>query len=267
MITALVSKKGGVGKTTTCVNLAAALASIGKRVLLVDLDSQGSASLSLGVPRAALVPSSADVLLSSIPMSEAIRPTAVKNLDLVTASADLSSLDSVLGGLPRRELRLRSCLRPVRELYDFILLDCPSSLSLLPLNALVAADNFIVPVVPHYLALEGIKNLLPTAERLYERFGTRVDLLGIALTIVDYRTRTNKQNVALIREEFGARVFAIEIRTNIRLAEAPGHGQTIFQFDPSSAGAKAYRLLAAEVLIRASSARNGTDVMPRVATA
>ncbi len=252
MITALVSKKGGVGKTTTCVNLAAALAGIGKRVLVVDLDSQASASLSLGVPREQLAPSVADVLLHSMPAPEAIRATRTEGLDLLPASSDLTNFDSIMASRPDRELLLARHLQQAKSAYDFILVDCPSSLSLLPVSALVAADNFILPVVPQYLALEGVRNLLPTAERLYERFGRRTQLLGIVLTIVDYRTKANRTNIDLIRSQFGNAVFAIEIRTNIRLAEAPAEGMTIFEYDPNCAGAKAYRLLAAETLIRAS---------------
>jgi chromosome partitioning protein len=252
MITALVSKKGGVGKTTTCVNLAAALAGIGKKVLVVDLDSQASASLSLGIPREQLAPSIADVLLHSLPVGEAIRPTRTGGLDVLPASADLTNFDTAMASRPDREVLLRRHLRHAEGFYDFILIDCPSGLSLLPTSALVAADNFILPVVPQYLALEGVKNLLPTVQRLHQRFGKRTALLGIVLTIVDYRTRANRQNTDLIRDQFGNAVFAVEIRTNIRLAEAPAEGMTIFEFDKSCAGAKAYRLLAAEVLIRAS---------------
>ncbi len=252
MITALISKKGGVGKTTTCVNLAAALAGIGKKVLVVDLDSQASASLSLGVPREKLAPSIADVLLHSMPVGEAIRPTRTGGLDILPASSDLTSFDSIMASQPNKELVLGKRLRHAESFYDFILLDCPSSLSLLPISALVAADNFILPVVPQFLALEGVRNLLPTAERLYQRFGKRTDLLGIVLTIVDYRTKVNRTNIDTIRSQFGNSVFAIEIRTNIRLAEAPSEGKTIFEYDRTCAGAKAYRLLAAETLIRAS---------------
>ncbi len=254
MITAVVSKKGGVGKTTTAVSLAAALAGIGRRVLLVDLDSQASASLSLGVPRSELGPSSADALLGSMPFGRVVRRTRIAGLDLVTASADLSSAEKFLVAQPRAETRLRTALHSISNFYDFVLIDCPSSLSLLPLNALVAADNFIIPVVPHFLAIEGLRNVLSLTARLYERFGTRTALLGIVLTMVDYRTRTNRDNVESIRREFGAMVFAIEIRTNIRLAEAPASGRTIFEFDGESTGAKAYRLLAAETLIRSRTA-------------
>jgi chromosome partitioning protein len=251
MITALISRKGGVGKTTTAVNLGGAIASVGKRVLLVDLDSQASASLSLGVGRHNLAPSVADALLGATPVAETVRSTATPGLDLLTASADLAMADEVLSQRPSKELQLRTCLRPLVTDYDFVLLDCPPALSLLGLNALAASDNFIVPVVPHYLALAGVDGLVSASRRLASRCGVRPELLGILLTLVDYRTRAGKENAALIRGRYGPSVFAMEIRTNIRLAEAPGTGRTIFEHDPASTGAKSYKLLAAEVLMRA----------------
>lgn len=250
MITAVLNRKGGVGKTTTAVSLAAAVAAQGHHVLLIDLDSQASTSLSLGVPRWALAPSSADVLLHSTPAVDVVRATRVMGLHLMTASTDLSSMDRELSPLPNREGRLLTALRPIRDRYDHIFIDCPSVSSLAPLNALVAADNYIIPVVPHYLAIEGVQNLCSSAERLVARLGIPTKLLGIVLTMVDYRTKTTRQNVARMREEFGNSVFAVEIRINIRLAEAPAAGQTIFEFDDSSTGADAYRRLAEEFLMR-----------------
>ena len=254
MITALISRKGGVGKTTTTVNLSAALAEKGHRVLLVDLDSQASASLSLGVKREELAPSAADVLLSGTLAKQVIRPTGLVGLDLITASVDLIDADAQLGVFRGRDQRLRSALSPVVPAYDFILLDCPSSLSILPANALVAADTFIVPATPQYLSLTGVRNLMSAAERLSWDAGARLRPLGILLTMVDYRTKLTRRTVDQIRAEYGPLVFAIEVRINTRLAEAPEAGQTIFQYDPRAKGAEAYRLLADEYLLRCAEA-------------
>lgn len=254
MITALVSRKGGVGKTTTAVSLAAAVAGRGHRVLLVDLDSQCSASFSLGVPREQLAPSSADLLLRDAPAPELLRPTPVPGLDLITASVDLMAADVELARSSGFTYRLRTGLESVRERYDFVFLDCPPSLSVLPQSALVAADAFLVPVVPQFLAVEGVTNLLQAAERLGLRTGVRAPYpLGIVLTMVDYRTRTTHENVGRVRGRFGDLVFAVEIRINVRLAEAPSVGEPIFSFDPTSTGARAYELLAEEFLLRSRS--------------
>jgi chromosome partitioning protein len=250
MILALISRKGGVGKTTTAVNLSAALARHGRRVLLVDLDSQASASVSLGVERQALAPSAADVLLRGMPARQAVRQTAIAGLDLITASIDLVHADAELARLRNPETRLRTALAPLTAAYDFVLLDCPSSLTLLPVNAVVASDAFLVPVATQFLAASGIQNLIASAQRVAWDAGVRTRPLGVLLTLVDYRTRATRETVDQIRGELGNLVFAIEIRINTRLAEAPRSGLTIFQFDPASTGAAAYNLLAEELLLR-----------------
>ena len=246
MIVALVNNKGGVAKTTTAVNLAAALASKTKRVLLVDLDSQGSASFSLGVARAQLSPSSAEVLLEDTPIRDAIRSTSIQGLDLVTGSMALANADLALVDVKGRERRLATTLAPVRDEYAYILLDCPPSLSMVPINALVAADAFLVPVTPQYLALEGLVNLMTATEQLRRGTGAQAALLGLVLTQVDRRPKVTTEIIDLIRGHYGDRVFKTEIPINVRLSEAPSFGRSIFEHDPSSSGADAYKRLATE---------------------
>jgi chromosome partitioning protein len=249
-ILALINSKGGVAKTTTAVNLAAGLAGKTRRVLLVDLDAQASASMALNVHRAALRPSAADVLLEGMPIRQALRHTAVEGLDILPGSMELVNADLALADVRLRERRVQEALAPIASDYAFVILDCPPSLALLPINALVAAEAFLVPVTPHYLALEGLVNLMAAVERMRRGIGTVAVLLGIVLTMVDYRTRATSEIAEVIRSHYSAQVLKTEIRMNIRLTEAPSFGQTIFDYDSRSTGAEAYRRLAAEVLQR-----------------
>jgi len=250
MIVAIVGRKGGIGKTTLAVNLGAALAALGKRVLLVDLDAQASASRSLGVARADLAPSIADVLTRNVPAASALRHTAVTGLDLMTASTDLAGIDVILAGMGHKEGRLRALLTPLAASYDLVLLDCPPSQSLLTINALVAADRIVIPVVPQFLAVESVHSLLAQVERLRETADTRVQPLGLVLSLVDYRLKLTRELVDALRRQYGSLVFGIEVRTNVRLAEAPAYGKTIFEHDPKASGAEIFRLLAEEFLLR-----------------
>ena len=249
-IIALVNNKGGVGKTTSAVNLAAGLVAAGRRVLLADLDAQGSASLSLGLTRADLSPGSAEVILDGHPIREAIRPTSVKGLDILPGSMALASADLVLSVVKGREVVLKDALTPIRGDYDFTVLDCPPSLGLLTVNALTAADFFIVPVTPDYLSLEGLVNLMDAVERIKKGIGKAAGLLGILLTLADYRLNVTEEIGQMIRGYYGRLVFKAEIRGNVRLKEAPSFGKTIFEYDNGSAGAEAYRQLTKEVLKR-----------------
>lgn len=250
MILAIISRKGGVGKTTSAVSLSGALARLGKRILLVDLDPQASASLSLGISRGELAPSVHDVIFRGLPAAQAIRPTPTPRIDILTASADLLQADVDMASMRNREARLREVLEPVAGSYDWIILDCPPSYNTLAQNALIACDHYIVPAVPNFLAFDGIQPLLESADRLGIRFGKRDGFLGVLLTMVDNRTKLARAQATDLRERLGEKVFDCEIPVNVRLAEAPASGQTIFDWYPQAAGAHAYRLAAVELLQR-----------------
>ena len=251
MILALINNKGGVGKTTTAVNLAAALARDGRRVLLIDLDSQGAASLSCGLSRAELRPSIADVLFGSAPLKTVIRTSAMPMLDLIPGSNDLADADRVLAASQDRETRLRQVIDGVRSNYDSILIDCPPSLSLLSSSALLASDAYLVPVPPHYLALGGLASLLDGVNKLCDSGqGEVAELLGFVMTMVDYRNKTTVTMVDALRKNWKENVFKTEIRVNVKLAEAPQHGKSIFDYASDSTGAKSYKALAKEVMNR-----------------
>jgi len=252
---ALVNNKGGVGKTTSAVSLAAGIAALDRKVLLCDLDAQGSASLSLGLTRADLHPGTAEAILDAQPIKEAIRPSGVAGLDILPGSMALASADLALSDVKGREAVLKAALTPIRSgTYDFIILDCPPSLGLLTVNALTAADFFLVPVTPDYLALEGLVNLTEAVARISTGIGKAADLLGIILTLADARLNVTEEIGTMIRRHYGRLVLKTVIPGNVRLKEAPSFGKTIFDYDAGSAGAEAYRELTKEVLSRLKTA-------------
>jgi chromosome partitioning protein len=246
-IVAVANQKGGVGKTTTAVNLAAWFAESGVDVLLLDLDPQGNLTSSLGVDRGALKYSTYELLVGEVSVPEATLPEVRPGLDLIAARRELAGAEVELAPLDQKEFHLRRALQGQVGAYDVVLIDCPPSLGLLTINALSAADEVIIPIQCEYLALEGLMQLINSMDLIKRRINPALDVLGVVMTMYDARTRLSADVVENVRRHFPRHIFEAIIPRSVRLAEAPSYGQTIVEYAPNSSGAEAYRALANEV--------------------
>ncbi|WAH41952.1 AAA family ATPase [Alicyclobacillus fastidiosus] len=247
-VIAIANQKGGVGKTTTAVNLGACLATLNKRVLLIDIDPQGNTTSGVGINKADVKYCVYDVIINDVSMTEAVMPSGLENLSLLPATIQLAGAEIELVPTILREVRLRRAVQTMRSQYDFIVIDCPPSLGLLTVNALTAADSVLIPIQCEYYALEGLSQLLNTIRLVQKHLNTSLEVEGVVLTMLDARTNLGLQVIEDVKKFFGDKVYRTIIPRNVRLSEAPSHGRPIIHYDPKSRGAESYMELAKEVI-------------------
>ncbi len=246
-IIAVTNQKGGVGKTTTCVNLAAALAEVKRRVLLIDFDPQGHATMGSGIPKKESKPSGCEVLLHEVPIEQAIR-NIEENFDLLPGNGDLTAAEVRMMPMPGREMRLKQLLAPLKDKYHYVIIDCPPSLGVLTLNALTAADSVLIPIQCEFYALDGLSSLMDTIKAVKASVNPGLQIEGLLRTMFDVRNNLGNQVSNQLIKHFGDKVFRTIVPRNVRLAEAPSHGQPITHYDRESRGSVAYLGLAGEII-------------------
>ena len=249
-IIAITNQKGGVGKTTTSINLSAALAAKGKKVLVIDTDPQGNTTSGYGIDKNELDYSVYDLMLGECSVHDCTIKNVVENVSLIPSNVDLSAIEIELIGTEQKEYILKKEIDYVKDMYDFVIIDCPPSLSMLTINSMTTANSVIVPIQCEYYALEGLSDLLHTINLVQERLNPDLNMEGVVFTMYDSRTNLSNQVVENVKEYLGQNVYKTVIPRNVRLAEAPSHGQPINIYDPKSAGAEAYAMLADEVIKR-----------------
>ena len=249
-IIAVANQKGGVGKTTTSINLAACLAEKGKKVLAVDMDPQGNLTSGLGVDKDSVEKSIYELIIGEVDIKEVINKELLENLDIIPTSIDLSAAEIELIGVDDKEYILRNAIDQVKDQYDFVIIDCPPSLSMLTINAMTTADSVIVPIQCEYYALEGLSQLIHTVELVKDRLNSKLEIEGVVFTMYDARTNLSLQVVENVKDNLQQNIYKTIIPRNIRLAEAPSYGLPINKYDPKSTGAESYMRLADEVIER-----------------
>lgn len=247
-IIAIANQKGGVGKTTTAINLSACLAEKGKKVLAIDMDPQGNMTSGLGVDKDSVEKTVYDLIIGEAQIEEIICKEVLGNLDVLPTNIDLSAAEIELIGIENKEYIIKNEVEKVKENYDFIIIDCPPSLSMLTINAMTTADSVLVPIQCEYYALEGLSQLIHTIELVKERLNSNLEIEGVVFTMYDARTNLSLQVVENVKDNLNQNIYKTIIPRNIRLAEAPSYGMPINQYDPKSSGAESYRLLADEVI-------------------